>query len=109
MGERRLDRDAMHDEISQAAVLTGLYLFLMMASAVALTYLIDPSYSLADIIFESATAQGTVGLSTGVTRPAMNPWAEGILIFQMWIGRLEIFPVFILLRSLLAGTGAARP
>jgi len=27
----------------------------------------------------------------------------------MWIGRLEIFPVFILLRSLLAGTGAARP
>ena len=109
MGERRLDRDAMHDEISQAAVLTGLYLFLMMAGAVALTYLIDPSYSLADIIFESATAQGTVGLSTGVTRPAMNPWAEGILIFQMWIGRLEIFPVFILLRSLLAGTGAARP
>ncbi|PSQ82857.1 MAG: potassium transporter Trk, partial [Bacteroidetes bacterium QS_7_67_15] len=92
------------------AVLTGLYLFLMMAGAVALTYLIDPSsYSLADIIFESATAQGTVGLSTGVARPAMNPWAEGILIFQMWIGRLEIFPVFILLRSLVAGTAPARP
>jgi len=27
----------------------------------------------------------------------------------MWIGRLEIFPVFILLRSLVAGTAPARP
>jgi len=113
VGETRLSRDEMRDEmrdeIAQAAVLTGLYLALMMTSAVALSLLVDPSYSLADIIFESATAQGTVGLSTGVTRPAMNAWAEGLLIFQMWIGRLEIFPVLILLRSLVAGTAPARP
>ncbi|PSO54637.1 MAG: cation transporter [Cyanobacteria bacterium QH_1_48_107] len=109
LGSRRLNRNDMYDEISQAAVLTGLYLFLMMASAVELTYIVDSSYTLADIIFESATAQGTVGLSTGVTRPDMTPWAEGILIFQMWIGRLEIFPVFILLRSLMTGTKPTRP
>lgn len=109
VGDTRLTRDEMRDEITQAAVLTGLYLALMMASAVALSLLVDPSYSLADVLFESATAQGTVGLSTGVTRPAMNPWAEGLLIFQMWIGRLEIFPVLILLRSLVAGTAPTRP
>lgn len=109
VGDRSLTRDEMHDEISHAAILTGLYLTLMVASAVVLSLVVDPSYSLADIIFESATAQGTVGLSTGVTRPAMHPLAESLLIFQMWIGRLEIFPVLILLRSLVFAAPPTRP
>lgn len=110
MGTQRLTRGEMHDELSQAAVFFGLYLALMMASAVILTLLVDPSaFTLADIIFESATAQGTVGLSTGVTRPAMNAWAEGILIFQMWIGRLEIFPVLLFLRWLAVGSTPTNP
>jgi trk system potassium uptake protein TrkH len=109
IGTRHLTRSEMNDDLSQAAILSGLYLTLMMGSAVVLTLLVDPSYSLADIIFESATAQGTVGLSTGVTRPAMNAWAESILIFQMWIGRLEIFPVILFLRWILAGGASTSP
>jgi len=30
----------------------------------------------------------------------MSPVAEGIYIFQMWVGRLEIIPVFALIRIL---------
>jgi trk system potassium uptake protein TrkH len=58
---------------------------------------------LADIIFESASAQATVGLSSDITGPAMPAVAEIVLIIQMWIGRLEIFPVLILIHALFFG------
>nr|WP_208020317.1 potassium transporter TrkG [Haloplanus aerogenes] len=39
-----------------------------------------------------ASAQGNVGLSTGITGPAMPPLAEAAFVLNMWIGRLEIIP-----------------
>ena len=50
-----------------------------------------------------ASAQGNVGLSTGITGPTMHPLAEGMLVLNMWIGRLEIIPVLVLGRALLYG------
>ena len=61
-------------------------------------------YTLADAIFESASAQGTVGLSTGISDPSMNPVLELIYIIQMWAGRIEIIPILVLVRVLLYGT-----
>ncbi|MFP4609243.1 MAG: potassium transporter TrkG, partial [Candidatus Aenigmatarchaeota archaeon] len=44
-------------------------------------------------------AQGNVGLSVGITGPEM-PLVEKItLIIVMWAGRLEIFPILVLLTS----------
>ena len=63
----------------------------------------SPDYSLADAIFESASAQGTVGLSTGITDPSMSPVLESIYIIQMWAGRIEIIPVLVLFRVLFFG------
>jgi trk system potassium uptake protein TrkH len=59
---------------------------------------------LADAIFESASAQGTVGLSTGISDPSMSPILEGVYILQMWAGRIEIIPVLVLFRVILYGT-----
>ncbi len=42
-----------------------------------------------------ASAQGNVGLSTGITGPAMNPLAEGMFLLNMWVGRLEIIPILV--------------
>jgi trk system potassium uptake protein TrkH len=39
-------------------------------------------------------------MSTGITNISMDPIAKGMLIFNMWIGRLEIIPVIVLVRSL---------
>lgn len=55
------------------------------------------------MIFESATAQGTVGLSAGITAPTMPATVE-TLILQMWLGRLEIIPVLVFLRALYVRT-----
>jgi trk system potassium uptake protein TrkH len=52
-------------------------------------------YSLSDSLFEFASAQGTVGLSVGVTSadaPPLVLWAE---VAGMLLGRLEFLIVFV--------------
>ena len=36
----------------------------------------------------------------GITDPGMPVTVELVFLFQMWVGRLEIFPVIVLLRAL---------
>ncbi|RLG70067.1 MAG: hypothetical protein DRO07_01110, partial [Candidatus Iainarchaeum archaeon] len=45
-------------------------------------------------LFEVVSAQGNAGLSTGITKPGMNPISELMLIINMFVGRLEIIPIF---------------
>lgn len=54
------------------------------------------NFNIIDSLFESASALGTVGLSSGVTSAALPVWAKLLLIFNMWAGRLEIFPVLLI-------------
>jgi trk system potassium uptake protein TrkH len=57
--------------------------------------LVAYGYSLQDSMFEFASAIGTVGLSIGVTGPSIPPvvlWTE---IVGMFVGRLEIYVLFI--------------
>ncbi|MCK4902566.1 MAG: hypothetical protein KAS76_04340, partial [Thermoplasmatales archaeon] len=55
---------------------------------------------LSDTIFEVCSAQGNVGLTTGITEITMDPIAKTMLIFNMWIGRLEIIPIIVLVKSM---------
>ena len=50
--------------------------------------------------FEVVSAQGNVGLTTGIVSGQMNPLLKGLLMFNMWIGRLEIIPVLVTIRCL---------
>jgi trk system potassium uptake protein TrkH len=102
IGDRRLDREGMEREFSEAAIVSLLWLLLLIAGSLVLSNL-APGASYADVLFEVASAQGNVGLSTGITGPAMHPIAEGMLIVNMWIGRLEIIPVLVFARSVLYG------
>jgi trk system potassium uptake protein TrkH len=47
-------------------------------------------------VFENASAMGTVGLSSGITSAGLPLPLKLVLIFNMWAGRLEIFPVIII-------------
>ena len=58
-------------------------------------------FTLTEVLFEVASAQGNVGLSTGITGPDMAQINKLILSFHMWIGRLEIIPVLFFLRGLI--------
>ena len=51
-------------------------------------------YPALSALFESTSAAANVGLSCGITNPAMPSILKIIYILQMWLGRLEFMSVF---------------
>ncbi|MFC6988367.1 TrkH family potassium uptake protein [Haloplanus sp. GCM10025708] len=103
MGGRRLDRETMEREFSEASIVSLLWLGLLAVSSLVVVNVAGPSFTYADALFEVASAQGNVGLSTGITGPTMSPLIEAMFVLNMWIGRLEIIPVLAFVRSMLYG------
>ncbi|MEM8829206.1 MAG: TrkH family potassium uptake protein [Cyanobacteria bacterium P01_G01_bin.19] len=78
--------------LRQISMFVWLYLAVYLAgSGIICAY----GYSLAESLFEYASALSTVGLSIGITSPDAPPgilWTE---IIGMFLGRLEFFSVFV--------------
>ena len=55
----------------------------------------DPFKSL----FASMSLQGNNGLELGIIHHTMNPILKIVSMFNMWTGRLEIYPALVLLRA----------
>lgn len=72
-----------------------------------LVVVLPDSVPLARIVFDVASAVSAVGLTAGPTDVAMPTTAKLTLVFVMWVGRLEVFPVLVLLRGLLGGKSDA--
>ncbi len=86
-------RDYIRDKrVVQAAAYIYIYILsFLIGTAVLACY----GHSMTDAMFEFASAQGTVGLTVGITRidsPGILLWTE---IFGMFLGRLEFFIVFV--------------
>ncbi|MEM4525735.1 MAG: TrkH family potassium uptake protein [Methanothermobacter sp.] len=85
-------------EIKEAGSYLNLYLVFMFISwSILVLYGYEPLNSL----FEVASAQGNVGLSMGITSATLPTIPKVALIFNMWIGRLEIIPILVLIRSII--------
>jgi trk system potassium uptake protein TrkH len=50
-----------------------------------------------DSLFEVVSATATVGLSTGLAAPQLEPLLKVVLCADMWMGRLEVLAVLVLL------------
>ena len=87
---------------SLTVVLLGLGV--VFADACALRFL-NPGLPFLDLLYESASAFGTAGLSAGVT-PRLEPVSRLLLCLTMFIGRVGplSFGVSILMRAKTAGT-----
>ncbi|MDO5850819.1 MAG: TrkH family potassium uptake protein [Methanobacteriaceae archaeon] len=84
-------------EIKEATTYISLYMmFLAIGWFILVLYGADPLNSLFDII----SAQSNNGLSTGIIIAELPGVIKLVLIFEMWIGRLEIIPVLVIIRSL---------
>jgi trk system potassium uptake protein TrkH len=64
-------------------------------------------YPLASAAFESASITGNVGLSIGITSPAMPTAMKIYYIIAMYLGRLEFLSVFALIGYLIGGVKKA--
>jgi trk system potassium uptake protein TrkH len=105
---RTLDETEAAREFEEAAIIAFLWVVFLGVALGMLLLTIDGSFTLENAIFEVASAQSNVGLSSGITGPDM-PWpAKVTFLFNMWIGRLEIIPVLVLLRALFVRGGVYR-
>lgn len=76
-----------------------LLLILLFISVVVISWLpfVLAGYAPLDALFEVISACGTVGLSTGITRPELSSVLKGVLCFDMLAGRMEIIAVLVVL------------
>ncbi|MBN2847450.1 MAG: TrkH family potassium uptake protein [Coriobacteriia bacterium] len=65
-------------------------------------------YPMGEALFESVSATANVGLSTGITNPAMPMGLKLVYIVQMWAGRLEFIALFALVASVVASLKSRR-
>ncbi|MBS3782155.1 MAG: TrkH family potassium uptake protein [Candidatus Thermoplasmatota archaeon] len=84
------------EAIQNVAMYVLLYLILLVGGAMIFMY---GGASGVNSLFEVASAQGNVGLSVGLTGPDMHLVEKITLIIVMWAGRLEIFPVLVLITA----------
>ncbi len=80
-------------------MLRAMQLILLFIGIVLLSWLpfVMMGYDPLDALFEVVSACGTVGLSSGIARPELEPILKGILSFDMIAGRVEIIALLIVL------------
>jgi trk system potassium uptake protein TrkH len=92
-------------EINTLIAFVTFYAGIFLVSSLLLMF---HGYSLSESCFESASALGTAGLTSGMTGPELPVTAKFVLIFDMWAGRVEILPVAILFRLLFVNPGKVK-
>lgn len=104
LGRAVLSDDEMTEDILEAATMSFMYIILLVIGVLVMMHILGPDIPASDVLFEVCSAQGNVGMSVGLTGPAMSSAGKLMLIINMWAGRLEIFPVLMLLQSILLYT-----
>lgn len=90
----------LNEELTSTAFLvTILYLALyLLGTVVGMFY----GYGLTASAFESVSAAGNVGLTTGVTAWTMPTLLKMVYIFEMWAGRLEVLAILAMFAFLIS-------
>jgi trk system potassium uptake protein TrkH len=85
--------------------LTGLFVFIFL-SVYIVSVIITLFYyqNVSQVLFEVASAISNVGLTTSLITATSPPVIKVLFIFDMWIGRLEIWPILIFLAIILRNT-----
>lgn len=102
---KAVSADDAGSAVETAGVLAVIWILLIMVGTFVMLHVVPASYTLSDVIFEVASAQGNVGLSIGIVGPSLHWVGKLVLILHMYMGRLEILPVFFMLFVLLRPFG----
>ena len=92
--------------VEAAATLAALWIATLVIGSIALAFAVDRHFTFSQIVFETASALSSVGLSVGITEVELSDAGKSILIVLMWLGRLEIvaalFVIWLPLRRITA-------
>lgn len=98
LGHKSLSKEDATDMINEAAIISFMWVILLFSGLIIIMQ--STGRPLGDSFFEVCSAQGNVGLTTGITNIQMGAVPKTMLIFNMWIGRLEIIPIIVLVKSM---------
>lgn len=96
------NRSISDENVKTASAVLMLYISLFFAGGMAIS--LCDGISLHKCLFETASAIGTVGLSTGITT-LLSPFSKVVLIFLMYIGRVGgLTVIFAATKASLSGS-----
>jgi trk system potassium uptake protein TrkH len=98
---RTLSDTETSQEFEEAAIVAFLWVAVLAVATAILLVTVPATYTVENVLFEVASTQGNVGLSTGITGPDASPVVKATFLVSMWMGRLEIIPVLVALRAAL--------
>jgi trk system potassium uptake protein TrkH len=101
INDRQLSEQQVQREYTEATVVLVLWLSFLAVGITVFLAVLSPEHPLEYVIFDVMSAQSNVGLDSGITGPTMPTVAKGMLLLNMWVGRLEIIPVAVLLGAVL--------
>jgi len=105
VGDGSLSEEDANNQVESAGVLVILWLAMLGLGVFIMLHMLPEQFPLSEVVFEMASAQSNVGLSVGITGPDLHWAGKLVLILFMYMGRLEIVPVFILGFALLRRMG----
>lgn len=105
LGNKRYLYKEISDDLMEAYTFSFLYLGVLLLGILISVSFMGSEFRAMDAIFESVSAQGTVGLTSGITGPEMSPVLKLTYIVQMLVGRLELIPILIIFQSMFNRTG----
>jgi trk system potassium uptake protein TrkH len=103
IGGKRVTEDIIEQEMAEASLISFLWLISIVVSVLLLSHIVGSQFDLSHIIFDVCSAQGNVGLTSGVVNSSLPALGKLLVIVNMWIGRLEIIPIMILVRYVFKG------
>ena len=90
-----IDENPLTDTVVKGAAVIALSYLILFSVGSMIT--VAHGYSLEDSMFETSSALSNVGLSSGITSPAMPATLKVTYMFLMWAGKLEIIAIFVLI------------
>lgn len=96
-----IDDTPLTDTVVKGAMVIALSYLILFSVGTMIT--VAHGYSLEDSMFETASAVGNVGLSSGITSPSMPTGLKVTYMFLMWAGKLEIMAVLVLIGFVILG------
>lgn len=100
--KKRFSDDAVH----QSSAIIGFFSIFVLAATVIICTV--DGFPISDVLFETVSAAGTVGLTTGIT-PELSAISKAIVSILMFGGRVGGFSIMIMLAKSSVNSNAQRP
>lgn len=100
---RNIPVEVAEPELSKSMLVIILSVATVFLATIVILQVHITSLGLTDLIFDIVSALSSCGITSGYVNPSMPLVSKWVFFFVMWVGRLEVIPVFVLFMGLVRG------